>query len=74
MNEWRKWFDTRLDNAIEAAEALEATESMIHINTSPINSRMILSYFCFIRSALGLRERLEFLTNLLQGEGKIILE
>lgn len=23
MNEWRVWFDTRLDNAIEAAEALE---------------------------------------------------
>lgn len=30
MSEWRKWFDTRLDNAIEAAEVeaqLEGVES-----------------------------------------------
>lgn len=26
MNEWRSWFDSRLDNAIEAAEVQDNTE------------------------------------------------
>lgn len=33
MNEWRDWFDNRLDNAIEAAEAQESTESTIPLSS-----------------------------------------
>lgn len=28
MSEWRKWFDTRLDNAIEAAEVEAQLENV----------------------------------------------
>jgi len=35
LSEWRNWFDSRLDDAIEAADyqGVQIVESRLHINT-----------------------------------------
>lgn len=48
MNEWRLWFDNRLDNAIEAAEVeakIESGESIHRIPVHLFSSRMIVIRF-----------------------------
>lgn len=45
VNEWRLWFDNRLDNAIEAAEVeakIESGESMHRAKFNLFDSRMIV--------------------------------
>lgn len=81
MKEWRLWFDSRLDDAIEAAEVGEQLESAesTKLSARMNNSRMIVISSFSILSLFplpvsGHRTTLVNFNNFLEGNNQIILE